>query len=81
VLAGQPPLLIDTTFFSMGVENDNYLVTGPLVPVAPEAVQEYRISTKQLFPLNTDALQGSSPTGRYTRGGVAAIITGQGMST
>jgi outer membrane receptor protein involved in Fe transport len=28
-----------------GVENDNYLVTGPLSPVAPEAIQEYRIST------------------------------------
>src|SRR5262249_3311892 len=28
-----------------GVENDNYLVTGPLNQVAPEAVQEYRIST------------------------------------
>jgi hypothetical protein len=28
-----------------GVENNNYLVTGPLSPVAPEAVQEYRIST------------------------------------
>ena len=28
-----------------GVGNNNYLVTGPLSPVAPEAVQEYRIST------------------------------------
>ena len=28
-----------------GVENNNTLVTGPLSPVAPEAVQEYRIST------------------------------------
>lgn len=28
-----------------GVENNNYLVTGPLNPVAPEMVQEYRIST------------------------------------
>ncbi len=28
-----------------GVENDNYLVTGPLNPVAPEMIQEYRIST------------------------------------
>lgn len=28
-----------------GVENNNYLVTGPLVTVAPEAVQEYRLST------------------------------------
>jgi len=28
-----------------GVSNDNFLVTGPLNPVAPEAIQEYRIST------------------------------------
>ena len=28
-----------------GLENNNYLVTGPLVTVAPEAIQEYRIST------------------------------------
>jgi len=28
-----------------GVENNNYLITGPLVTVAPEAVQEYRVST------------------------------------
>jgi hypothetical protein len=27
-----------------GVENNNYLITGPLTPVAPEAIQEYRIS-------------------------------------
>src|SRR5579863_6590196 len=28
-----------------GVSNNNYLITGPLSPVAPEMVQEYRIST------------------------------------
>ncbi len=28
-----------------GVSNNNYLVTGPLNPVAPEGIQEYRIST------------------------------------
>jgi hypothetical protein len=28
-----------------GVSNNNYLITGPLSPVAPEATQEYRIST------------------------------------
>jgi hypothetical protein len=28
-----------------GVENNDYLTTGPLATVAPEAVQEYRIST------------------------------------
>jgi hypothetical protein len=27
-----------------GVENNNYLTTGPLTPIAPEAIQEYRIS-------------------------------------
>jgi Carboxypeptidase regulatory-like domain/TonB-dependent Receptor Plug Domain len=27
-----------------GVENNNYLITGPLVTVAPEAIQEYRVS-------------------------------------
>ncbi len=28
-----------------GLENNNYLITGPLTAEAPEAVQEYRIST------------------------------------
>jgi hypothetical protein len=28
-----------------GLENNNYLVTGPLTRVAPEAIQEYRVST------------------------------------
>src|SRR3569833_522488 len=28
-----------------GVSNTNYLITGPLNPVAPESIQEYRIST------------------------------------
>ena len=28
-----------------GVENNNYLITGPLTRIAPEAVQEYRVST------------------------------------
>ena len=27
-----------------GVENNNYLITGPLTPIAPEAIQEYRVS-------------------------------------
>lgn len=34
-----------SNFLLDGVENNNYLVTGPLNPVAPEAVAEYRIST------------------------------------
>ena len=28
-----------------GLENNNYLVTGPLTPIPPEALQEYRVST------------------------------------
>jgi hypothetical protein len=28
-----------------GLENNNYLVTGPLTTVAPEAIEEYRVST------------------------------------
>ena len=42
-VAGQRPS--SSNYLLDGVENDNYLVTGPLNPVAPEAVQEYRIST------------------------------------
>jgi len=34
-----------SNFLLDGVENNNYLITGPLVPVAPEAIQEYRVST------------------------------------
>ena len=34
-----------SNFLMDGLENNNYLITGPLVTVAPEAVQEYRIST------------------------------------
>ncbi len=28
-----------------GLENNNYLITGPLTTAAPEAIQEYRVST------------------------------------
>ena len=42
-VSGQRPS--SSNYLLDGVENDNYLVTGPLIPVAPEAVQEYRIST------------------------------------
>ena len=42
-VAGQRPS--SSNYLLDGVENDNYLITGPLNPVAPEAVQEYRIST------------------------------------
>ena len=40
---GQRPTA--SNFLLDGVENNNYLVTGPLVTAAPEAIQEYRIST------------------------------------
>ena len=33
------------TFLLDGLENNNYLITGPLDRVAPEAIQEYRVST------------------------------------
>ncbi|HTA42515.1 MAG TPA: carboxypeptidase regulatory-like domain-containing protein [Bryobacteraceae bacterium] len=42
-VTGQRPSA--SNFLLDGVENNNYLVTGPLNPVAPEAIQEYRIST------------------------------------
>jgi hypothetical protein len=42
-VAGQRPS--SSNYLLDGVENDNYLITGPLNPVAPEAIQEYRIST------------------------------------
>ncbi len=34
-----------SNFLLDGVENNNYLITGPLLTVSPEAIQEYRIST------------------------------------
>jgi len=34
-----------SNFLLDGVSNNNYLITGPLNPVSPEAIQEYRIST------------------------------------
>jgi hypothetical protein len=34
-----------SNFLLDGLENNNYLITGPLVNVAPQAIQEYRIST------------------------------------
>ena len=42
-VSGQRPS--SSNYLLDGVENDNYLITGPLNAVAPEAVQEYRIST------------------------------------
>ncbi len=40
---GQRPT--SSNFLLDGVENNNYLISGPLATVAPEAMQEYRIST------------------------------------
>ena len=34
-----------SNFLLDGLELNNYLVTGPLVAIAPEAIQEYRVST------------------------------------
>ena len=34
-----------SNFLLDGLENNNYLTSGPLTPIAPEAIQEYRIST------------------------------------
>ena len=34
-----------SNFLLDGVENNNYLITGPLTVLAPEAIQEYRVST------------------------------------
>ena len=34
-----------SNFLLDGLENNNYLITGPLVTVAPEAIQEYRLTT------------------------------------
>jgi len=56
-----------SNFLLDGVENNNYLITGPLTPIAPEAIQEYRISTNNF----------SAEYGR-TAGYVANAITRSG---
>jgi hypothetical protein len=66
-VAGQRPSA--SNFLLDGVENNNYLVTGPLNPVAPEAIQEYRISTNNY----------SAEYGR-TIGFVANAVTRAGSS-
>jgi hypothetical protein len=40
---GQRPS--SSNFLLDGLENNNYLITGPLTTLAPDAVQEYRVST------------------------------------
>jgi hypothetical protein len=66
-VAGQRPS--SSNFLLDGVENNNYLVTGPLNPVAPEAIQEYRISTNNY----------SAEYGR-TAGFIANAVTRAGSS-
>ena len=34
-----------SNFLLDGLENNNYLITGPTITLVPESVQEYRIST------------------------------------
>jgi hypothetical protein len=42
-ISGQRPSA--SNFLLDGLENNNHLVTGPLASLAPEAIQEYRVST------------------------------------
>jgi hypothetical protein len=58
-----------SNFLLDGLENNNYLITGPLVVLAPEAIQEYRISTNNF----------SAEYGR-TSGFLANAITRSGSS-
>src|SRR5207302_470491 len=62
---GQRPS--SSNFMLDGLENNNYLVTGPLSPVAPEAIEEYRVSTNNF----------SAEYGR-TSGFVANAVTRSG---
>ena len=56
-----------SNFLLDGVENNNYLITGPLTTLAPEAIQEYRVSTNNF----------SAEYGR-TSGFVANAVTRSG---
>jgi hypothetical protein len=64
---GQRPS--SSNFLLDGLENNNYLITGPLTTVAPEAIQEYRVSTNNF----------SAEYGR-TSGFVANAITRSGSN-
>lgn len=59
-----------SNFLLDGLENNNYLVTGPLMTVAPEVIQEYRLSTNNF----------SAEYGR-TSGFIANAITRQGSNS
>ncbi len=65
--AGQRPAA--SNFLLDGIQNNNSLVTGPLIPIAPEAIQEYRVSTA-----NFSAEYGG------TSGYIANAITRAGAS-
>ncbi len=67
-VAGQRPS--SSNYLLDGVENNNYLVTGPLARATPEAVQEYRISTNNY----------SAEYGR-TAGFIANAVTKAGGSS
>lgn len=58
-----------SNFLLDGAENNNYLVTGPLTGLAPESMQEYRISTNNF----------SAEYGR-TSGYLANAVTASGGS-
>lgn len=65
---GQRPS--STNYLLDGLENNNYLLTGPLIIAAPEGVQEYRLSTN-----NFSAEYGRTSgvvANAITRGGGAA---------
>jgi hypothetical protein len=65
---GQRPT--SSNFLLDGLENNNYLITGPLTALAPELIQEYRISINNF----------SAEYGR-TAGFVANAITYSGSGT
>ena len=67
VINGQRPS--SSNFLLDGVENNNYLITGPLALPPPEAIQEYRISTNNF----------SAEYGR-TGGYLANAITASGQN-
>src|SRR5258706_4263151 len=65
---GQRPTA--SNFLLDGLENNNYLITGPLTTLAPELIQEYRVSINNF----------SAEYGR-TAGFVANAITHSGTET
>src|SRR6202035_755804 len=66
-VGGQRPSA--SNFLLDGLENNNQLITGPLATVAPEAVQEFRISTN-----NFSAEYG------WTTGYIANAVTKAGTN-